>query len=403
MRLFLVLGCVTVIGPASMDSYLPGLPGLADDFGVGASAAQVTLTTYLIGLALGQLLAGSLSDVHGRRRPLIAGMALFTAASLACALAPNLYALAVMRLVQGAMAAAGVAIGRAVVRDLYSGAAAARYLSRLMLIVGLGPILAPLVGGQLLRVTSWRGVFLALVLLGLALTAMAAWLLPETLARDDRRAPGLAVTMKTFGYLLADRRFVGFVLIVGFGSAAAIGYLAGSSFVLENIYGASPQFYGVLFGINACFLVVGAQINAHLLKSRSPRRLLGFGLTALIVAGAAFLAVVVSPAAGIAAVLPPLALVMFSWSFIQSNALALALTDHPSVAGTAASLLGVSQFALSAVVAPLVGVGGDGTALPMAIVIVTCAIGAGLAFRRLVPPGHRRPATAAREPSARHS
>ncbi len=198
-----------------------------------------------------------------------------------------------MRLVQGAMAAAGVAIGRAVVRDLYSGAAAARYLSRLMLIVGLGPILAPLVGGQLLRVTSWRGVFVALALLGLALTAMAAWLLPETLARDDRRAPGLAVTMKTFANLLADRRFVGFVLIVGFGSAAAIGYLAGSSFVLEDIYGASPQFYGVLFGINACFLVVGAQINAHMLKSRSPRRLLGFGLTALIVAGAAFLAVVV--------------------------------------------------------------------------------------------------------------
>ncbi len=157
-----------------MDSYLPGLPHLARDFGVGASAAQVTLTTYLIGLALGQLLAGSLSDVHGRRRPLIAGMALFTVASLVCALAPNLYALAVMRLVQGAMAAAGVAIGRAVVRDLYSGAAAARYLSRLMLIVGLGPILAPLVGGQLLRLTSWRGVFVALALLGLALTAMAA-------------------------------------------------------------------------------------------------------------------------------------------------------------------------------------------------------------------------------------
>ncbi len=384
MQLFLVLGCLTVIGPASMDSYLPGLPDLADDFGVGASAAQVTLTTYLIGLAVGQLFAGSLSDVHGRRRPMIAGMALFTVASLVCALAPNLYALAVVRLVQGAMAATGVAIGRAVVRDLYAGAAAARYLSRLMLIVGLGPILAPLIGGQLLRFTSWRGVFVALAVLGLALTVTAAVLLPETLTRNNRRAPGLAVTMSTFVLLLRSRRFVGFVLIVGLASAAALGYLAGSSFVLEDIYGVSPQVYGVLFGLNACFLVIGAQINAHLLRSRSPRRLLGFGLTVMVVAAVTLLGMLMVPTIGIAAVLPGFALLMFSWSFIQSNALALALTDHPTVAGTAASLLGVSQFALAAFAAPLVGVGGNDTALPMAIVIAIGAIGAALAFRRFV-------------------
>jgi DHA1 family bicyclomycin/chloramphenicol resistance-like MFS transporter len=382
--LFVVLGLVTVIGPASMDSYLPGLPDLARDFGVGASAAQVTLTTYLVGFALGQFLAGSLSDVHGRRPPLIAGMTLFTLASIVCAFTPNLYALASMRLVQGATAAAGVAIGRAVVRDLYSGAAAARYLSRLMLIVGLGPILAPMLGGELLRVTSWRGIFLVLALLGLALTVMAAWQLPETLAPHDRRAPGLAVTARTFKSLLADRRFVGFVLIVAFGSAGLIGYVAGSPFVLEEVYGASPQLYGALFAINACFLVGGAQINAHLLKTRSPSRLLGFGLTTMVVASATFLIVVLIPGAGIAAVLPPLTLLLFSWSFIQSNALALALTDHPDVAGTAASLLGVSQFALAAIVAPLVGIGGNDTALPMAIVITICAIGAGIAFRRLV-------------------
>lgn len=378
-----------------MDSYLPGLPQLARDFGAGASAAQVTLTTFLIGLALGQLLAGSLSDVHGRRRPLIAGMALFAAASLVCALAPDLYALAVMRFVQGVLAAAGMAIGRAVVRDLYSGAAAARYLSRLMLIVGLGPILAPLVGGQLLRFTSWRGVFVALALLGLALAVMASWLLPETLSHDRRRAPGLRVTARTFAALLADRSFVGFVLIVGFGSSAIIGYIAGSSFVLEDIYGASPQFYGVLFGINALFLVMGAQINAHLLRRRSPRRLLGLGLMTLVVAAAALLAVVAFPDVGIAAVLPPLALLMFSWSFIQSNALALALTDHPSVAGSAAALLGVSQFGFGAMVAPLVGIGGNDTALPMAVVIIICGIGAGLTFRGLVPTMSERQVTAA--------
>ena len=253
-----------------MDIYLPGLPGLARDFDVGASSAQVTMTTYLIGMALGQLVAGSLSDVYGRRGPLITGMAVFGFASLVCALAPSLYALAAVRLVQGAAAAAGVAIGRAVVRDLYSGAAAARYLSRLLLIVGLGPILAPIVGGQILRFTSWRGVFVTLALLGLALAILAAWLLPETLARESRRTPGMRATGRTFRFLLADRRFVCFVLIIGLAAGAIFGYIAGSSFVLEDVYGASPQLYGVLFGVNAVCLVIGAQINAHLLKRRSP-------------------------------------------------------------------------------------------------------------------------------------
>ena len=169
-----------MLGPASMDIYLPGLPQLARDLGAGASLAQLTVTMFLIGLALGQFLAGPLSDVHGRRRPLIAGMAAFTVASLVCAFAPNIYALGAMRLVQGTMAATGLAVGRAVVRDLYSGAAAARYLSQLMLITGLGPIVAPLVGGQILRFTSWRGAFVAIALLGLVLVITTARLLPET-------------------------------------------------------------------------------------------------------------------------------------------------------------------------------------------------------------------------------
>ena len=269
MRVFVVLGAVSAIGPAAMDVYLPGLPELADDFAAGPSAAQVTLTTYVLGLALGQLLAGPLSDIHGRRRPLVVGMAVFTVATFACSLAPSLWALAALRLVQGATAAVGVAIGRAVVRDLYVGAAGARYLSRLMLVIGLAPIVAPVVGGQLLRFTSWRGVFVALSLVGLALTAVSARLLPETLPRERRRA-GLGDTARTFALLLRDRRFVGFVLVVGFGGGAMLGYIAGSSFVLQELYGASPQLYGVLFAANAVFLVVGAQINAHLLSTRSP-------------------------------------------------------------------------------------------------------------------------------------
>jgi len=378
-----VLGSVSAIGPAAMDAYLPGLPELARDFGVSPSAAQVTVTTYLLGLALGQLLSGPLSDVHGRRRPLVAGMAVFTVTTLACSLAPSLYVLAGMRLVQGTAAAVGVAVGRAIVRDLYAGAAGARYLSRLMMVIGLAPILAPIVGGQLLRFTSWRGVFVALAVLGLALTAIGARLLPETLPRERRRAAGLGITLRTFAQLLADPRFVGFVLIVGLGGGAMIGYVAGSSFVLQDVYGASPQLYGVLFGLNAVFLVAGAQVNAHLLATRSPRSLLRVGLVMLVVAGVALVVIVSLPKAGLATVMAPLMLQMASWSFVQANALALALTDHPAVAGTAAALLGVSQYAFGAFTAPLVGLGGSGTALPMALVIAACAVGAAVAFEGL--------------------
>lgn len=373
-----------------MDAYLPGLPELARDFDVSPSAAQVTVTTYLLGLALGQLLSGPLSDVHGRRRPLVAGMAVFTVTTLACSLSPSLFVLAGMRLVQGTSAAVGVAVGRAVVRDLYAGAAGARYLSRLMIVIGLAPILAPVIGGQLLRFTSWRGVFVALSVLGLALTVVGARLLPETLPRERRRAAGLGITLRTFAQLLEDRRFVGFVLIVGLGGGAMIGYVAGSSFVLQEVYGASPQLYGLLFGLNAIFLVVGAQVNAHLLATRSPRSLLRVGLVMLVVAGVALVVIVSLPAAGLALVVAPLMLQMASWSFVQANALALALTDHPEVAGTAAALLGVSQYAFGAFTAPLVGLGGSDTALPMALVIAACAAGAAVAFEGLASRGGYR-------------
>ena len=390
MRLFVVLGAVSAIGPAAMDVYLPGLPELADDFGAGASEAQVTLTTYVIGLALGQLLAGPLSDVHGRRRPLVSGIAVFTVATFACSLAPSLWALAALRLVQGAAAAVGVAIGRAIVRDLYVGAAGARYLSRLMLVIGLAPIIAPVVGGQLLRFTSWRGVFVALAVLGLGLTGVSARLLPETLPRERRRAAGVGATAGTFALLLRDRRLVGFVLVVGLGGGAMLGYIAGSSFVLQEVYGASPQLYGVLFAANAVFLVVGAQVNAHLLSTRSPRGLLRVGVATMVIAGLSLLVIVSLPDPGLGAVMAPLMLLMLSWSFIQANALALALVDHPDTAGTAAALLGVGQYAFGAVMAPLVGLGGDSTAVPMATVITICGLGAALALEGLAPSGARR-------------
>ena len=214
---------------------------------------------------------------------------------------------------------------------------------------------------------------------------MALWLLPETLPHDRRRVAGFQLTTQTFGYLLRERRFLGFVLVCGLSAGAMLAYIAGSPFVLQDIYGASPQLYGLLFATNAVALVVGAQINAHLVMGRDPQRLLGFGLAMMVAAGAMLIAVVsLLPGAGLVSVMPALTLLLFSWSFIQANAVAAALTDHPQVAGTAAALLGVSQFALGAPLVPLVGVRGDDTALPMAIIILACGISASLAFRALV-------------------
>lgn len=381
LQTFIVVGTLTALGPAAMDFYLPGLPALASDLKVSASAAQLTLTTYLVGLSVGQLVAGPLSDVFGRRRPLVAGMAVFTLASLACTAAPGITALTVARFLEGATAAFGIVISRAVVRDVTTGADAARYLSRLMLIVGLGPILAPILGGQLLRITSWRGVFLAVAGIGAALAMTSARMLPETLPQQHRRHGGIAGTLRDISFLMRTRRFLPLLIVSSIGSGAVLAYIAGSSFVLENVYGASPQTYSFLFALNAVFLVLGAQVNARLVRSRSVRGLLLFGTAALALSASTLLVVVLLPTSSLLAIVPPLSLLMLSWSFIQSNAIALALTPFPELAGTASALLGASQFAFGGLVAPIVGVAGNDNALPMALVVLVSAAIAGLAVR----------------------
>jgi MFS transporter, DHA1 family, multidrug resistance protein len=385
LGLFVVLGCATAVGPASTDIYLPGMPALSSDLGVSQSGGQSTLTLFMIGMAVGQFLAGPLSDVHGRRRPLIAGMVAFTITSFACALAPNIWVLDGLRLVQGLAAAAGMAIGRAVVRDLYAGDAAAHYLSRLVLVVGLAPILAPVVGGQILTFTSWRGLFVALAIFGGAITLATFTLLPETLPSERRQEASVAETARTFRRLLADRAFLGYVLVGSLGVCAVVAYIAGSAFILEDIYGVSPTVYGVLYGVGALMMVIGAQINAHLLRAMSARRLLTVGMGIMLLAAALFLVVVPFRGAGVAVFMIPVCLLMLSWGFIPPDTIALALTDHPDVAGSASACLGASWFAIGALAAPLAGIGGNDTALPMAIVIAGCAVLAAFLLRALVP------------------
>ncbi|WP_019634276.1 multidrug effflux MFS transporter [Actinomadura atramentaria] len=392
IALVVVLGALTATAPLSIDMYLPALPELTDDLGTVAARAQLTLTACVVGLALGQVVAGPLSDRLGRRRPLVAGLAAYAAASLLCAVAPTVGTLTAARFAQGAAGAAGIVIARAVVRDLYDGTAAAKFFATLMLVNGLAPILAPVVGGQLLRVMPWPGVFAVLAGIGLALLVASLAGLPETLPPERRATGGVAATLRTFRGLLADRAFVGYALTLGFAFAALFTYISGSPFVLQDIYGLSPQQFSVAFGVNSVGIVAAGQVGGRLVGRVALGRLLGAGL-ALVAAGGAGLLTVVLAGAGTAGVLPALFLVAAGQGLVLPNATALALADRPAgSAGSASALLGLAQFAFGGAAAPLAGIGGEGTAVPMAATIAALAAAAALSAlgaSRAARPGAR--------------
>lgn len=375
-RLFVLLGGLTAFGPLSIDMYLPALPAISRDLVASESLIQLTLTACLIGLALGQLLAGPLSDTLGRRRPLLVGVAIYVLASLLCALAPSAILLVLFRLVQGLAGAAGIVIARAVVRDMYAGVAAARYFSRLILVMGVAPILAPVLGSQVLRISSWHGIFLVLALVTAVLFVSALVWLPETLPAHLRRAGSLRDTGRRFGVIARDTRFIGYALSAGLAFGAMFAYISGSPFVLQGIYHVSPQTFSVIFGLNALGFVVTSQINGSLVSRIAPSRLLMGGLIGTAIGGLALLGVLLVGGLGLAAVLVPLFVLVSSIGFVVPNATALALSRHAEAAGTGSALLGVIQSGIAAFGAPLVGLAGISSAVPMGSVIAIASAGA---------------------------
>jgi DHA1 family bicyclomycin/chloramphenicol resistance-like MFS transporter len=379
VRLVVILGSLSAFAPLSIDMYLPAFPAISTDLHAGPSAVQLTLTTCLIGLALGQLVAGPLSDTFGRRRPLLVGLVVYTVLSAACIAAPSVYALVGLRFVQGLGGSAGLVIATAAVRDRYAGVAMARFLSTLTLVTGLAPILAPVLGGELLRLMSWRGVFVVLTLVGVVLLVVCLLWFDESLPAARRRVGGLPDTLRSFGRLLADRAFTGYALAGGFGFAAMFAYISGSPFVLQDSYRLSPQGYGLVFGGNALGLVIVSQVNRRLVDRYPTRRVLAVGLGASLAGGLLLLAAVLA-GWGLPVLLAGLFLVVASIGVITPNARALAMAAYPDLAGTASALLGVLLFAIGGLVAPLIGVGGTATAVPMAVVIAALAAGALLVF-----------------------
>ncbi|SDN34331.1 multidrug effflux MFS transporter [Streptomyces wuyuanensis] len=389
----LVLGGLTALPPLSMDMYLPALPEVTVGLRAPAATVQLTLTACLAGMALGQLVVGPMSDRWGRRRPLLAGMAVYVAATAACAFATGAEMLIAFRLLQGLAGAAGIVIARAVVRDLYDGVEMARFFSTLMLISGVAPIVAPLIGAQILRVTDWRGVFHVLTAVGLLLTLVVAKWLHETLPPERRHSGGVGHALRTMRALAADRVFTGYTLAGGLAFAALFAYISASPFVVQSLYGASPQTFGLLFAVNSIGLVAVGQINGKLLVGRvSLDKALGFGLAVIVLAALALLLITagVFGETGLLPVAAGLFVLMSAMGVTLPNTNAQALMRAPHAAGSASALLGTSSFLVGAIASPLVGIAGEATAVPMAVVQLVCALGALGCFLGLCRPWHAR-------------
>jgi len=385
LRLAFTLGALSSFGPLSTDFYLPGLPALSSDLHAHAWLGQATVTGFLVGLAVGQIAIGPVADSIGRRRPVLAGIAVYIAASLLCAVAPSIEVLLVGRFAQGVAGAAGIVISRAIVRDLYNGAAAARLFSRLMLVIGVAPIAAPALGAELLRLTPWRGLFVVLALVGGLIFLLAALYVPETL---KGRMPARGVRGSAAALLAVAVRpsFLSFAVIQGLVLGALFTYIAGSSFVFERAYGVTPETYGILFGANALGLVAFSQVNGSLVLRFGPARLLRVGMLVGLL-GSLVLAVGAAGGLGLVVIIPALFTVVASFGLVAPNATALALEDLAEHVGTGSGLLGVLGYVIGAAVAPLAGLGSRPSATPMSAAILGLELAA---FLLLIVVSRRR-------------
>jgi DHA1 family bicyclomycin/chloramphenicol resistance-like MFS transporter len=377
-----LLAALSAFGPLSLDMYLPGLPQLTRDLHTTASAAQLTITACMVGLGVGQVIAGPLSDARGRKGPLLVGIVGYTFASVACAVSPTVGVLVVMRLIQGMAGSVGIVIARAIVRDLSGGTVAARMFGVLMGITGVVPVAAPLVGGQVLLVTSWRGVFVVLAAIGVPLVVATATMLPETLPAHQRHTGGLGAVLGRFGALLHDRRYMPYALAFSLSFAAMFGYISGSSYVLENVFSISPQLFSVIFAINSGGLITLSLVGSRAVGRRGSGWLLRRGLMGTAAASIAALVVTLTHA-GVWPLLVCFFVLLCANGLVLPNGTASAMATQTGSLGAASALLGLGQFGFGALVAPLVGVAGSHDALPMAIVIAaagTAALLVDLAF-----------------------
>lgn len=368
----IILGLLTAFGPLSMDMYLPSLPTVADDFGSTASLAQLSITSCLIGLALGQLVFGPLSDIVGRKKPLIITVTIYTIVSLLCYFSPSIWLFIILRFIQGTAAASGIVIARAASRDMYSGKELTNFMALLALVNGAAPILAPLFGGVILNWFTWRTIFVFLAMIGLVMLISVSFTLPETLPHEHRKQGDLIETLKTFGLLLKDKVFMGIALSQAFVVMSMFAYIAGSPFVLQNIYGVSPQQFSVIFAVNGLGIIIAAQLTGKLSSTIEEIDLLKAGVIMSFI-GSLLLIVVVMFSLPIWSILPALFLIVSSAGVVNTTSFSLGMQRQGEVAGSASAFLGILPFGGGALVSPFVGIMGESTMIPLGIVILICS------------------------------
>lgn len=373
LRTILILGALSAFGPLAIDFYLPGFPTIAAAFGTDEKHVQLTLASYFLGLSIGQLLYGPIADRFGRRLPLLFGVALFTLASLACALAPNLEWLIAARFVQALGGCAGMVLSRAIVSDKCSPVESAKVFSQLMLVMGLAPILAPMLGGLLVNVSGWQSIFLCLTLFSAMTAAAVAWGLPESMPAGHPRPP-LSGALSAYRGLLGDRIYLGHALTGGIAIAGMFSYIAGSPFVFIKLYGVPAEHYGWLFGTNAAGFILVGQVNARLVGRFGPGWMLSRAVWVYVSAALVLLGIASLHTEKLWPLLIPLFVYIASLGCIIPNASACAMTGQGKRAGSASALLGFLQFSVAAGAAALVGVLHDGSAVPMATVITLCGV-----------------------------
>ena len=391
----LILGALTAVGPLSLTLYLPALPQMARDLHTTDAMAQLTMTACMVGLALGQLLIGPVSDRYGRRRPLLVGVGAYALSSSLCALAPDIGLLLGLRLVQGVGGGACIVIARAIVRDRFETDEVARVFSMLLLVTGIAPVTAPLLGGQLVRITSWPGLFVALGGIGALILVAAAWGLQESLPPGTRGTGGMRATGGRFVTVLRDARFVGFTMVLALGTTALFAYVSMSPFVLQGDYGLSAQTFSYVFAGCSVGMMAAGQLGAWLIRRRGASWMLRTGLVVAVTLDCA-LVVAVAVGAERSVVLPLLMAAVAALPLILPSASALGLAAHRAQAGTATGVMGLAQFGVSGAVAPLVAAGGT-TPLLMVSTMAGAAVSALLIEVLLTRAGIRRDADRARE------
>jgi DHA1 family bicyclomycin/chloramphenicol resistance-like MFS transporter len=379
-----ILGTLAAFGPLSIDMYLPALPTLSSDLQASTSLAQLSLTACLFGIALGQIFAGPISDIRGRKGPLLVGLFLYVVSSVLCVFSPTIW-LIIMRFIQGLAGSVGIVIARAAVRDLYSGSEMTRFFSLLMLVNGVAPILAPVLGGQILQITSWRGVFLVLAAIGAFMLVTVFWGFRETLPPSRRSKGEMKNILHTFYTLMKNRKFMGYALGQGFIMAAMFAYISGSPFVIQNIFNVSPQKFSLFFGINGLGIIIASQITGRLAGRIPENTLLVSGLAIAFISSLGLLTSILFNG-GLYTFLVPLFFVISSVGIVGTSSFSLAMQDQAKSAGSASALIGLLSFVLGGTMAPFVGVAGSHSTLPMGIIIATSASAAVLCYFLLVRP-----------------